>query len=622
MSFDIVEFLKNHTLLHGVPEMELAKAASTMQTVRFTEGEWLMHEGKEGHHCYFVLEGTVQVHTRSLIGKQVVLAELGYGALIGEIALIRNEKRTAGIRALNDVTALCLDRAAFEKLAEASPHFHESMTYAAELRMKHGMLSKASIWSAIPDSELRGLAEITVRRRVKRGETVLREGDPADTFYMISSGRFELRSASERRTVLGTGDYFGEIAMLTLQPQTVSAVALEDSELLVMGRTEFQAILSYYPPVRRQFAEVLRIRRPDLSMDASYGSLEKDGQEAAVSSRRVPSDTGGKVSRRPARWIDLLFVLGGAFVGCTVLAVWTQHPLWRIAALLVGGMVGPVTFVAYVRSSQLLGFSPARLASVFLSSAAVAVPLAWMAERHWLFARTDSAGFSEWTVPLSVAFIEEAAKLIVCAVLLRGGRMRFLMDAVVFGAAAGMGFAAIESIVYGWSYGGQGATGDMLAVLWVRTLLSPLGHGTWTAIAAAGIWYGYNRRSAALARGSRAWLLALALPLSAVLLHMLWDYHFMVGIWRMLSMVTVGAGGLLILYLLIRKGARDEDMAVTALNPLLQHEAADEAPGLGEQQEAKARSPLICSACRTQSPPDARYCARCGQALKLGRQSG
>ncbi|NOU94062.1 cyclic nucleotide-binding domain-containing protein [Paenibacillus sp. LMG 31456] len=610
MSFDIVGFLRNHTLLHGVPETELENAASTMETVCFPDGEWMMHEGEEGNDCYFVLDGKVQVYTRSLIGKQVVLAELGYGALIGEITLIRNEKRTAGIRALGEVTALRLDRTAFEKLAEASPYFHESLTYAAELRMKHGLLRKASIWSAIPDSELRGLAEITVRRNVLQGENILREGTPKESFYMISSGRFEITSTVTRRAVMETGDFFGEIALLAEQPQSATITAMEDGELLVMGSAEFQAIWQHYAPVRRQFAEVMRIRRPDLAITHSFGAAE--GDEIAPDAEH---DLLPESPIRSTRWIDLLFLLGGLFAGCTVMAVWLQNQIWQMAALLAGGLVGPVTFVAYIRGSQQLGFSHVRLAWVFVLSAAVAIPLAWVVERQWLFGVARStAGFTELSVPLSVALIEEGAKLIVCAILLRGGRMRFLMDAVVIGAAAGMGFAAVESMFYGWSYLERGSTGEMLAVLWVRALLSPLGHGTWTAIAAAGIWLELNRRHAAqrtrFVRQRQG--LAIALLLAAIALHALWDFHFVEGLWRLLSMVSVGAGGLLLLYVLLRKGTKEENYAITALNPLLQDEALNEA----DEANALKAKPLICGACKTQSPRDARYCARCGQALR------
>lgn len=615
MSDDIVGFLKNHTLLHGVPDAELANAASTMRADRFLKGERLMHEGVDGNDCYFIVQGTVQVHTRSLTGVQVVLAELGRGALIGEIALILSEKRTADVTAMNEVTALRLDRAAFDLLAEASPLFHESLTYAAELRMKHGLLRKASIWSAIPDSELRGLAEVTVKRKVPQGEAVVREGAAADMFYMVGSGRFEARSDGQRLAVLEAGDYFGEIALLSGQPQTATVAALEDSELLSMGSTEFQAILRHYAPVRRQFAEVVRIRRPDLPIAPSFGMTDEE-VGLAEASARAPSAAKPQAARvRSTKWIDLLLALGGMFAVSTALAAWLQNEVWLLASLLAGGLVGPVTFVAYVRSTQLLGFSPVRLAAVFVSSAAVAVPLAWVLQRKWLFGINGAdAGFTELAVPLTVALIEESAKLIVCAVLLRTGRMRFLMDAVVFGAAAGMGFAAIESMIYGWSYMERGSTGEMLAVLWVRALLSPLGHGTWTAIAAAGIWHGLNRRSTTHGKQvrprNRGWLTASSLLLAAVALHTVWNYHFVGGVWRLLSMIAVGAAGLLLLYALIRQGTKDEDRALTALNPLM--EAASAAGG---DQDAAAQ-PLVCGVCKTQSPPEARYCARCGQALR------
>jgi len=615
MSFDILGFLRNHTLLHGVPETELENAASTMETVCFSDGEWLMREAEEGNDCYFVLDGKVQVHTRSLIGQQVMLAELGYGALIGEIALIRNEKRTADIRALGQVTALRLDRTAFEKLAEASPFFHESLMYAAELRMKHGLLRKASIWSSIPDSELRGLAEITMRRNVAQGETILREGDAKGNFYMVSGGRFEITSA-EQRAVMETGDFFGEIALLAEQPQSVTVTAMEDGELLVMGSAEFQAIWQHYAPVRRQFAEVMRIRRPDLAIAPSFAAAEGDEMESGMEHDLLTVEKAGAI--RSTRWIDLLFLLGGLFAVCTVMAVWLHNQLWQMAALLAGGLVGPVTYVAYIRSSQQLGLSKVRLAWMFVLSAAVAVPLAWVVERQWLFGVYRAAGgFTELSVPLSVALIEEGAKLIVCAILLRGGRMRFLMDAVVIGAAAGMGFAAVESMVYGWSYLEQGSTGEMLAVLWVRALLSPLGHGTWTAIAATGVWYGLNRRHAVQRTRfvRRRQGLAAALLVVAVALHTLWDFHFVEGLWRVLSMVAVGAGGLLLLYGLLRKGTMEESYAITSLNPLLQNELLIEA----DAADALKAKPLICGGCKTQSPPDARYCARCGQALR--RQS-
>jgi hypothetical protein len=70
--------------------------------------------------------------------------------------------------------------------------------------------------------------------------------------------------------------------------------------------------------------------------------------------------------------------------------------------------------------------------------------------------------------------------------LLRRTPLRFRMDGVIFGAAAGMGFAAIEIGLYALAR--VETVGVPLGMLWFRALLSPFTHGTWTAMVCATIW--------------------------------------------------------------------------------------------------------------------------------------
>ncbi|MCC3375079.1 cyclic nucleotide-binding domain-containing protein [Cohnella sp. REN36] len=601
-----LDYLRGHPLLRGVPEPELEAAAGAMTRVRYAEGERILTEGEPGDTCYFLVSGWVRVTSRSLIGRIVELAKLGPGELIGEIALLRTERRTASITASSPVDALRLDRAGFERLSSVSPLFHESLTYSANIRQLHGMLSKGSIWSAIPDSELRGLAEITVRRRAKAGEVVVRESEAPDRFFMIASGRFEVRANGRRAAVLGPGDYFGEIALLADAPRAGTVAAMEDGELLTMGKEEFRFVLLQYPPVKRQFLETLRIRRPDLVSSAEARWLTPE-EHATTSGKTVPEAKRLRLPKRE-RWIDLLLAMGGLFAVFTALAAWLQQTIWIVAALLIGGSAGPVSFVAYARSAQLLGFRSIRLAGAFLASGAVAVPIAWFAERQWLVGGgggSDGLGMDDFRIPLAVSIIEEAAKLLVCLLFLRSRRQRFRMDAVVFGAAVGMGFAAVESILYGWTHLQTGATGGMLAVLWLRALLSPFGHGTWTAIAAVGVWHAFGRG----ASGAPRLLRAAGLLAASVALHALWDFRFPGGGWRVAGMAVVGAAGIGLLLLLLRSGAREELRSLAALNPALATDRAAAGEAGGE---------LACEACGTLSPPDARYCGRCGQALRAG----
>lgn len=328
-SEDVIAFLHEHPLLRGIPDNELRIAASSMQSVSFMGGEPLLIEGEIGTECYFIRTGHVQVSSRNLVGKSMLLAELGPGALVGEFGLLHNERRTARVTAIGDVSALRLDRSLFEVLAKSSPLFHESMLLTVRIRMIHRKLRNATIWSVIPDAELRGLAEVTTIRRVAKGEIVVAEGAHADQFYMVSKGRLEISRRRKKRTVLLEGDYFGEAMLLTDTPSEVAITASEDSELLVMGKNEFLYVLSYYAPIQKQFMKILHIRTPHLvsKVNVAYGGA----------SQPVSEERSSILPKARERWIDVLLWLGGSFILLSLMALFMNNRWLSVAVMIAGG---------------------------------------------------------------------------------------------------------------------------------------------------------------------------------------------------------------------------------------------------------------------------------------------
>src|SRR5581483_7118481 len=156
-----------------------------------------------------------------------------------------------------------------------------------------------------------------------------------------------------------------------------------------------------------------------------------------------------------------------------------------------------------------------------------------------------------------VALSEEFAKLLGIVWLLR--RQEYLSEAhgLVFGAAAGMGFAAFESMGYGLTFFllSRGNLDVVGSVLLTRGLLSPFGHGTWTALVASTMW-----RERAEGR-SIVGLPVLGAFLTAVILHTAWDSFASVplmgvvvpGLGVQISLLIVGAIGLALLYLRMRE---------------------------------------------------------------------
>ena len=82
----------------------------------------LFHAGDAGDGCYIVRRGVVKASVIAKDGQERLLAVLGPGALIGELALIDDEPRSATISAMRDCRLLHLPKSSFFRLADEHPH--------------------------------------------------------------------------------------------------------------------------------------------------------------------------------------------------------------------------------------------------------------------------------------------------------------------------------------------------------------------------------------------------------------------------------------------------------------------------------------------------------------------
>jgi CRP-like cAMP-binding protein len=82
---------------------------------------------------------------------------------------------------------------------------------------------------------------------VPKGVVLFRQGDPSDTMFVVAAGRVRLTlgSGAEMREigVLGPGEFFGEISLLSGETRSATAEVIEDSRLLVVGRDAFAMLV-------------------------------------------------------------------------------------------------------------------------------------------------------------------------------------------------------------------------------------------------------------------------------------------------------------------------------------------------------------------------------------------
>jgi CRP/FNR family transcriptional regulator, cyclic AMP receptor protein len=110
--------------------------------------------------------------------------------------------------------------------------------------------------------ELRGLAAAATLANHPRGGVIFQKGDPGDSMMAVIRGRVKIctYSADGKELVLNLidrGGLFGEIALLDGRPRTADAVALEETDLLVLSRSRFLPFLAANPEVTNRLFSVL-----------------------------------------------------------------------------------------------------------------------------------------------------------------------------------------------------------------------------------------------------------------------------------------------------------------------------------------------------------------------------
>jgi CRP-like cAMP-binding protein len=121
-------------------------------------------------------------------------------------------------------------------------------------------LARVPLFEGLAVAELESVAACTREVQVDAGTEVIRQGDPGSEFFVITAGALEIRIDGRAVNLLGPGNFLGELALLFGAPRNASAVALEPTTLLVMGKEDFTTLLAEKPAVESKMLAVVAKR--------------------------------------------------------------------------------------------------------------------------------------------------------------------------------------------------------------------------------------------------------------------------------------------------------------------------------------------------------------------------
>ena len=120
------ERLRRVAWFSGLGDNDIDRLAASATEVKLEDGEWLFAEGDEGRTAYVIDDGELEV-VKEAESRDILLAVRGADSVIGEMALLREEPRMAGVRARGDTTLLAIDKAEFDRLLASSAAASRSM---------------------------------------------------------------------------------------------------------------------------------------------------------------------------------------------------------------------------------------------------------------------------------------------------------------------------------------------------------------------------------------------------------------------------------------------------------------------------------------------------------------
>ncbi len=175
-------------------------------------------------------------------------------------------------------------------------------------------------------------------------------------------------------------------------------------------------------------------------------------------------------------WKLLLFGTLSFLVGVILLG-FTGNPNLFPTVVMVGNFIVPAAYVAFIyERRRLSGITMGTTVLAFLWGGLLGVFAASLLEPLVQGMTLGSA--------FILAGIEELAKILGVLIIARRRRHDSEMDGLILGTASGMGFAALESMGYAFTafMASQGSLSATVGITLFRGALSPVGHGTWTAL--------------------------------------------------------------------------------------------------------------------------------------------
>ncbi len=225
-------------------------------------GQVIVREGESSQDGFVTLSGELDVVARRE-GRAQRVAQIRAGEVFGEMAAINQAPRSASVVAQTPVRLVRIGGDALRRFAHAAglyPSLPETWRARADL-------DRVAIFSDASVTTRNALARRAVRRAVEPGTTLIREGSPSTTVYVLCKGRVQVYRGSEPLLVGGApvilepGAVIGETGPFLARSRNASIVTLDECEVLAIRGGDFKQVVQRSPELHCSISRIVHARR-------------------------------------------------------------------------------------------------------------------------------------------------------------------------------------------------------------------------------------------------------------------------------------------------------------------------------------------------------------------------
>ena len=271
----IVKLNQNHVKLVNIKALNYIHS---LPILNLGKGLKIYSEAKDSNpYMYFILRGNISL-LKEHHGKNVEVATLELGHFFGETSFISDTPYThSAITKSDDVKLVQLDKVAFLKIVNLHPEFLFNNLKNTIWKLINTEKATFNLKSKI----VKDPQTTTDLKVYKKGDFIIKEGDASnETMYFILDGEFAVlknRGESvEEVNVLKSGDFFGELSLISSQPRTATiSVKSESGKLLLFSKEKFIQKTKDSPGLMFSIlkATIARLIRAEASIDKIIKAL-------------------------------------------------------------------------------------------------------------------------------------------------------------------------------------------------------------------------------------------------------------------------------------------------------------------------------------------------------------